>query len=75
MHNEKGENKMQLSKIVKSARKEKNLSQSYVALQTGISLSTIQRMERGENVGVYCIQKVMDFLEIKIYVWIIPSKV
>lgn len=57
---------MQLNKLLKLTREEKGFSQNYVAEQSNISLSTYRRLERGENVGIYYIQRVADFLEIKI---------
>lgn len=57
---------MQLHKLLQLTREQKGFSQSYVAEQSKISLSTYRRLERGENVGIYSMQRVADFLEIKI---------
>ncbi|CEA02351.1 Helix-turn-helix [Jeotgalicoccus saudimassiliensis] len=47
-----------------SRRKEYGVSQSSLSLKTGVSVSTISRLEKGENVGFVYVVKIMTALDL-----------
>lgn len=50
-------------KEIREKREGKGLSREALAKLTDMSKSTIQRIENGENVGIYYITKVVEQLE------------
>lgn len=52
---------------IKSVRQKKGLTQIKLAILADVSVSTIQRIERGANVGSHYIEKVENVLNISNY--------
>ena len=52
--------------VIISRRKEYSVSQASLSLKTGVSVSTISRLEKGENVGFISVVKIMTALDLTI---------
>ncbi len=53
---------MSLTKLIRDMRREKKLSQGYLAHEAGVHINTISRMEAGKDVMLSVFERVADAL-------------
>lgn len=54
---------MSLTKLIRDMRREKKLSQGYLAHEAGVHINTISRMEAGRDVMLSVFERVVDVLD------------